>query len=286
MYVAPSPLRYPGGKAAIFDMVSKIIIDNNLEDGDYAEPYAGGAGLALSLLFNDHVSTIHLNDLDRSIWCFWDAILNNTDAFIKKIRSTDITIDEWAIQREIQQNKDKYSDFDLAFSSFFLNRTNRSGIILKAGVIGGLKQDGKYKLNCRFNKEGLIERITRISEYKHRIKLYNLDAIDFINKLDDSLPSKSLFCIDPPYYVKGSTLYTNFYQPEDHQNLANLIMKLNHPWILTYDDAREIQELYPTHPQYKFSLNYSAAEKRKGTELLITSKDIKICPTLELDDAA
>lgn len=286
MFFAPSPLRYPGGKAAIFNMVSKIIIDNNLEDGDYAEPYAGGAGLALSLLFNDHVSNIHLNDLDRSIWCFWDAILNNTEQFIEKIRNTDITMDEWFIQRHVQQNKDNFNDFDLAFSSFFMNRTNRSGIILKAGVIGGLKQDGKYKLDCRFNKEGLIERITRISEYKHRIKLYNLDAIEFINNADEVLPQKSIFCIDPPYYMKGSTLYTNFYNPDDHQQLASLIMGLNHPWILTYDDAQEIQDLYPSHPQYKFNLNYSAAKKRKGTELLITSKEIEICPTLELDDAA
>lgn len=286
MFLAPSPLRYPGGKAAIFNMVSKIIIDNNLEDGDYAEPYAGGAGLALSLLFNDHVSNIHLNDLDRSIWCFWDAILNDTVRFIEKIRATDITMDEWKLQRHIQQNKDDFNNFDLAFSSFFLNRTNRSGIILKAGVIGGLKQDGKYKLDCRFNKEGLIERIIRISEYKHRIKLYNLDAIDFINQSDAILPPKSIFCIDPPYYMKGSTLYTNFYNPEDHQQLANLIMGLHHPWILTYDDAQEIQDLYPSHPQYKFNLNYSAAKKRKGTELLITSKEIEICPTLELDDAA
>jgi DNA adenine methylase len=286
MFLAPSPLRYPGGKAAIFDMVSKIIIDNNLEDGDYAEPYAGGAGLALSLLYNDHVSNIHLNDLDRSIWCFWDAILNNTEQFIEKIRTTEITMDEWKWQRHIQQNKNDFNNFDLAFSSFFLNRTNRSGIILKAGVIGGLKQDGKYKLDCRFNKEGLIDRITRVSEYKHRIKLYNLDAIDFIKKSDDILPAKSIFCIDPPYYMKGSTLYTNFYNPEDHQQLATLIMGLDHPWILTYDDAKEIQDLYPAHPQYKFNLNYSAAKKRKGTELLITSKDIGICPTLELDDAA
>lgn len=286
MFLAPSPLRYPGGKAAIFNMVSKIIIDNNLEDGDYAEPYAGGAGLALSLLFNDHVSNIHLNDLDRSIWCFWDAILNNTSNFIEKIRSTEVTMDEWKLQRHIQQNKDDFNNFELAFSSFFLNRTNRSGIILKAGVIGGLKQDGKYKLDCRFNKEGLIERITRISEYKHRIKLYNLDAIEFISKADEILPKKSIFCIDPPYYMKGSTLYTNFYKPDDHQKIASLIMGLKHPWLLTYDDAIEIQCLYPKHPQYKFNLNYSAAKKRKGTELLITSKKIKICPTLELDDAA
>lgn len=282
MFSAPSPLRYPGGKAAIFDMVSKIIIDNGLEDGDYAEPYAGGAGLALALLFDDLVNEIHLNDIDRSIWCFWNAILNQTDDFIKKIEKTEVTMDEWYKQRHIQQNKDQFDDIELAFSSFFLNRTNRSGIILKAGVIGGLKQDGKYKLDCRFNKIGLIGRINKISQYRHRINLYNQDAVEFINKTNELLPEKSLYCIDPPYYMKGSTLYTNFYQPEDHQELANTILALKRPWILTYDNAKEIQELYPAQPQYRFALNYSAAKKRKGTELLITNTNIEINPTLDL----
>ena len=237
------------------------------------------------MLFNDQVNEIHLNDIDRSIWTFWDAILNNTDAFIDRINNTEITMDEWYQQRHIQQNKDDFNDFDLAFSSFFLNRTNRSGIILKAGVIGGYGQAGEYKLDCRFNKAGLIRRIELIRQYRHRIHLYNQDAVDFINHTNQFLPENSLYCIDPPYYVKGSTLYTNFYRPEDHKQLADTILELERPWILTYDNSPEIQKLYPNQPQYRFNLNYSAAKKCKGTELLITSDDINICETLELMDA-
>jgi len=282
MPVTPSPLRYPGGKTSILKMVSKIIDDNNLGEGDYAEPYAGGAGLALSLLFNDVVNEIHLNDIDRSIWCFWSAVLDHTEQFIEKIESTEITIEEWHYQRHIQQNVNEFSNFEVAFSSFFLNRTNRSGIILKAGVIGGLKQEGVYKLDCRFNKVGLIKRIRLIQQYRHRIHLYNQDAVDFIIDTNRDLPKNSLYCIDPPYYVKGSTLYTNFYQPDDHKSLSDTILRLERPWILTYDHSPEIQKLYPSKPQYTFNLNYSAATKRKGTELLITSDKIKICDSLEL----
>lgn len=278
----PSPLRYPGGKTSIWPMISQIIRDNGLDRGHYAEPYAGGGGLALSLLFRGFVHEIHLNDIDRSIWTLWDSILNHTDAFIDRIENTPITLDEWHIQRNIQENKGEASDFDLGFSSFFLNRTNRSGVILKAGVIGGLQQSGKYKLDCRFNKQGLIEKIRRIEKYKHRIHIYNQDAIEFIQASKEELPSNSIYCIDPPYFVKGSTLYTNFYEPKDHSNLAKVINRLKRPWLLTYDNSPDIQALYPNMQQYRFNLNYSAANKRVGTELFIASCDVMLSKDLKL----
>ncbi|WP_117182294.1 DNA adenine methylase [Pseudomonas amygdali] len=271
----PSPLRYPGGKHSILPMVSELIKANKLDRGHYAEPYAGGCGLALGLLFKGHVHEIHLNDLDRSVWAFWEAIVNNADQFINEIETTPITMEEWSRQRDIQLSASS-NDFQKAFSAFFLNRTNRSGVICKAGVIGGFKQDGKYKLDCRFNKNGLIEKIRRIEKYKHRIHIYNDDAIDFIKTIDESLPSKSFICIDPPYYNKGSTLYTNFYNTEDHKALAQVILGIKKPWILTYDDATEIQNIYKSRRQFRFNLNYSAAKKRVGTELLIASPHLRI----------
>ncbi|HEO1839401.1 TPA: DNA adenine methylase [Acinetobacter baumannii] len=280
----PSPLRYPGGKTSIWKMVSTIIKDNDLERGSYCEPYAGGCGLALSLLFKGYVHELHLNDIDRSIWSFWNAVLHKTDSLIERIQETDVTIEEWYKQREIQLNKDKVSDFELAFSSFFLNRTNRSGIILKAGMIGGFKQEGNYKIDCRYNKKTLIDKIRRIEKYKHRIHLYNLDALDFFENMKSSLPKNSIYCIDPPYFEKGQTLYTNAYEKQDHEKIAEKILKLNRPWILTYDNAEEIRRLYRSRKQYTFDLNYSAAEKRVGTELLVVSKNIKISDELKVQE--
>ncbi len=280
MSKTPSPLRYPGGKASILNMVAKIIKENNLNKCCYVEPYAGGCGLALSLLFDGYVHELYLNDIDRSIWAFWNSITTETERFIEKIQEINITIEEWHRQRDIQRNKDKFDDFTLGFSSFFLNRTNRSGIILKAGVIGGLEQSGKYKLDCRFNKDRLIEQIIRIKKYKNRIHFYNLDAIDFIQKMNKNLPINTLYCIDPPYYEKGSTLYTNFYEHQDHLKLSKLILKLDRNWILTYDNSDEIKKMYKTVKQYNFYLNYSAARKRVGTELLITSNSINILSSM------
>lgn len=281
----PSPLRYPGGKYSIHPMVTEVIKFNDLEKGHYAEPYAGGCGLALGLLFRGIVQEIHLNDLDRSIWSFWNAVVNETDRFIDTILRTPVTMDEWMNQREIQASASS-DDFDKAFSAFFLNRTNRSGVIGKAGVIGGFAQDGKYKLDCRFNKDGLISKIRKIASYKGRVHLYNLDAVDFICQADADLPKRSFFCIDPPYYKKGATLYTNFYGPEDHQHLADVILNMDHPWILTYDNAPEIRRIYSSRRQFRFNLNYSAAEKRKGTELLVVAPWLRIPRELKITTLA
>ncbi|WP_409306135.1 DNA adenine methylase [Pectobacterium sp. B1J-3] len=276
MSQTPSPLRYPGGKTAIIKMIHKIIYDNGLQRCGYSEPYAGGCGLALSLLFKGYVHKLNLNDYDRSIWAFWHSILHDTERFVKKIIDTEVTLDEWYKQREIQKNKNQAESFELGFSTFFMNRTNRSGIILKAGVIGGFHQSGKYKIDCRFTKKNLIDKINRISLYKNKISIHNLDAVDFLKKIDEEESKNNLFFIDPPYFVKGSTLYTNFYEKEDHRILYNEIIKLKSPWLLTYDNAPEIKELYESLIQYTFSLKYSAADKKIGTELLIPSADLHI----------
>lgn len=265
-----SPLRYPGGKSSTYPMVSSIIKGTFTEPCRYYEPYAGGGGLALALLFSEDVKEIHLNDLDKSIWSLWDAMLNNTDELIKLITKTPITIDEWHIQKEIQSNRHKYDNLQIAFSTFFLNRTNRSGIILKAGVIGGLLQlNERYPLHCRFNKVDLIQKIKKIASFKSKINLYNMDAMAFLRELDTKNVHENCFFIDPPYFEKGASLYTNFYEKEDHAEIAKTIKSLQSKWMLTYDNAPEIKELYNDEFCYEFHLNYSLAKKRKGTELFV-----------------
>src|SRR5580658_3869341 len=130
MSLATSPLRYPGGKTCMLGPVSRILRGNKLERGHYAEPYAGGCGLALSLLFSGFVSDIHINDIDRAIWAFWHSVLNETDEFIRLMEKTPVNIKEWKRQRRIIQSSETIDDpMKLGFAAFFLNRTNRSGII-------------------------------------------------------------------------------------------------------------------------------------------------------------
>lgn len=271
-----SPLRYPGGKTCLYGMLSEILRLNRLERGHYVEPYAGGCGLALSLLYGGHASDIHINDLDRSIWAFWHCVLNETDELIKLVEHAPVTIDEWYRQREIQGNSGAADVLDLGFSTFFLNRTNRSGVIKGAGVIGGLSQKGNYKIDCRFNRDELSRRIRRVAKYRTRIHLTNMDAVPFLKLADRTLPADSFYCIDPPYFTKGSSLYTNFYGPGEHELVAKAIMRLKHKWVVTYDYAERIRRLYSQRRQYIFDINYSIQTKRIGSELLIASKGLRL----------
>ena len=277
-----SPLRYPGGKSSLLDLAAYLLRLNGLEHGHYAEPYAGGCGLALALLYGGHVADIHINDIDPSVWAFWHCALNESKALLSKIETTPVTIDTWLTQREVHRRQDTRDTLALGFSTFFLNRTNRSGIIKGAGVIGGLKQTGNYKIDCRYNHEELMRRIARVQKYRERVHLTNLDALKFLSRCSRNLPSDTMLFIDPPYFNKGADLYTSFYQSEDHADLAEKIIDFDRSWIVTYDDVPEIRRLYRTRRQYSFDINYSIQEKRVGKELLIAGKGVKMPSSLRL----
>lgn len=271
-----SPLRYPGGKSSLLPLISGVIKENGMSRAHYAEPYAGGASLALSLLFTGQVSDIHLNDVDAGIWSFWHSVLNSPRELSELVLNTPITVDEWQRQRATYKAGDAGNPLELGFATFFLNRTNRSGIIGTGGIIGGLSQTGDYKIDCRFNREELARRIQRIHQYRSRIHLYREDALVFLKRGADELPRQTFFAIDPPYYVKGSSLYTSFYSPEDHAEVADAILQLPRPWVLTYDAAPAIRHLYRDRRQYLFDINYSVQTKRLGTELLVVSKGLRM----------
>ena len=186
-----SPLRYPGGKNKLAKFVALICERNNI-NGHYVEPYAGGASVALFLLIHGYVKEITINDFDRAIYAFWYSVLNDTERFCRKIKKTEITVENWKKFKKIHFNKETAKLFDLGFATFFLNRTNHSGII-DGGIIGGLNQKGDYKINCRFNKRDLIERIKLIATYKRKINLYNFDALEIIEKFKRKKVIKTLF---------------------------------------------------------------------------------------------
>lgn len=267
-----SPLRYPGGKSKLTKFLIDLIKFNDLEGCTYIEPFAGGAGIAFGLLVNGIVDNIIINDYDRAIYAFWHSVLNRTEEFCNTILSTPITISEWHKQKKIYLNSDDL--FELGFATFFLNRTNRSGII-KGGAIGGLQQNGKYKIDCRFNKTDLINRIKIIALHKEQIKLYCMDASEFIKNVLPKVSNYSLVYLDPPYYQKGPGLYTNFYNKEDHKYLSDSIKNhVKQPWIVTYDNVKEISNLYRNYRQSKYYLNYSANKSYTGQEILIYSDNI------------
>ncbi len=274
-----SPLRYPGGKNKLSKFISKICLDNNI-NGHYIEPYAGGASVALYLLLEKKVSKITINDYDRSVYAFWHSVLKNTNKLCKLIELTDITIKNWHKARDMQNNKSKAKLLDLGFSTFFLNRTNMSGI-LTAGVIGGLEQEGKYKIDCRFNKVNLINRIRKIAKHKKHIELHNLDALELIKKIQKESNNKNtIFYFDPPYYLKGASLYMNHYKKDEHKAVSEAIKKIKKTnWIISYDDTPDIEKIYNwvnIQNKIKYTLNHRAYRTKKGKEIIFYNSSLKV----------
>lgn len=274
-----SPLRYPGGKLKVVDYIRRLYEVNNLCDGTYVEPYAGGASVALTLLFNEYVAKIKINDIDRSIFAFWHSVLNETEALCRMIADTPVNLEIWSTQQEVQKHKEESELLDLGFSTFFLNRTNRSGILC-GGVIGGKDQNGSFKIDARYNKSELIERIESIAEYADRIELTSIDAVDLLKSLKHPSP-KTFVYLDPPYYVKGPELYLNYYNDDDHRSIARAIKKYEGQWIISYDAVDFITELYKDYRQKEYYLSYSAGNPAKGKEIMVYSDGL-VLPDIEI----
>jgi DNA adenine methylase len=267
-----SPLRYPGGKGRLTQFIIDLIEMNGMSGGHYVEPYAGGAAIGIALLYLEYVDYIHLNDLNKQVFSFWQSVVKHPEALCRLIRDTPLTMDEWRRQRSIHRTSS--DTLDLGFSTFFLNRTNRSGI-LHGGVIGGNAQTGTWKMDARYNRVDLARRVERLASYAPRIKLYNIDAADFLRYELPSLGRKVLVYLDPPYYGKKYRLYENSYRPEDHTRIATIVAKMKQNWIVSYDNALPIRELYGKFRQQVFSLRYTAWSQHDGTEVMIFGDTVK-----------
>ena len=272
-----SPLRYPGGKTKLAPFIKKLLDENDLKGCHYIEPYAGGAGVALSLLLEGYASKITINDFDLSIYAFWHSVVNDSEAFCEKIKKIPITVATWKKQKKIQNTESQKTKADadlfaLGFSTFYLNRTNVSGVI-KGGLIGGYHQSGEYKIDARFNKPVLIEKIRAIAEHKKKIKVTNKNALAVIR----TAPKDSFVYFDPPYVEKANGLYMNFYTPEDHEKIAKKIIEntAGFRWLLSYDSNDLIKELYKSCKNRRLSwgLNYGSSN-RKGTEDIFLHEDL------------
>lgn len=272
-----TPLRYPGGKQKLAPFVAEILVANDLVDGHYAEPYAGGAGVAIALLLDGMVSHVHLNDCDESIYCFWTAVTKWPDAMCSRILQSPLTVDEWKRQREIVRRPTEHDVIDVGFATFYLNRCNRSGV-LNGGLIGGLKQTGDWLMDARFRREDLARRVEKIGAMSESITVTRYDAEYFItDHAASQLPEDTLIYCDPPYYERAQTLYLNSYKHDDHVRLAERIQNdVKHKWLVSYDGHPNIIDMYRARRKFVYDLQYSAARAYKGREVFVFGDDLQI----------
>jgi len=274
-----SPLRYPGGKASLTEFLTDTIDLNDLRGCVYFEPYAGGAGAALGLLKREVVSKIFLNDADKRIYAFWRSVLHSGDRFVERIHTVPLTIEEWHRQHAICTNPGSHPEFDVGFAAFYMNRCNRSGVLTGSGPIGGYQQSGKWRLDARFKRDALAERILALVRLQQYIQVSSYDAITFLKSM---LPrgrgrERAFVYLDPPYVTNGHRLYLNAYETDDHARLAHYLGKQTTlPWIMSYDDSDLIRELYAEYRIGIMPIHYTLQEKRSAQELIIAPKHLGV----------
>lgn len=272
-----TPLRYPGGKARFAPFIASVMARNGLSGGHYFEPYAGGAGVALELLFHGDAKHVHINDFDSAIFDFWVAVTREPEEILRLLNDTPVTMDQWLYWRSVLRGEIAVTQVERGFATLFMNRTNRSGV-LKGGVIGGLAQSGAYKLDARFKKDVLSKRIEMIALHASCISVYNEDAYALLRRCSSFLPKKSLIYLDPPYYVKGQGLYRNFYEHKDHEQIAGLLQssQFTKPWIVSYDNVDQIQQMYRLSRALCYGLNYTAQVRYVGSEIMFFQRQLKV----------
>lgn len=263
-----TPLRYPGGKAALANFVKALLLRNDLLGCEYAEPYCGGAGVAMELLRLELVSSIRINDADPAIACFWRTVVSDPDELCRRVARVKLTVAQWRKQRSILRNPTEHSQVDLGFAAFYLNRVNRSGI-LSAGPIGGMAQNGNWLIDARFNRNALIETLQEIGQFHNRIHVHNEDALAFLARIRRRPPGSTFCYLDPPYVVQGKRLYQNFYTESDHAKVARAVAKLECPWIVSYDNVPLIRQLYGAYRSMTYGIGYSAHQHTVGSEIML-----------------
>ena len=274
MPVTYTPFRYPGGKNALAGYLREIIKANDLHHPNYVEPYCGGAGAALNLLFSEVVSDIFLNDIDPAVYSFWRFCLLEPENLCDRILTARLSVFEWERQRRLLHRSSVRSTLDLAFAALYLNRVNRSGI-LRGGLIGGRNQDGPWKMHARFNRDDLAAKVRLIARYAERIHVSRLDALTFVRRLSKTLPTTAFLYLDPPYVKQGSSLYENHYSEKDHKEIARVLQsEIPQKWVVSYDLCSAIKRLYAGLPQLTYSLSYSANEHRSGREIIVFGPNV------------
>ncbi|OZE86608.1 hypothetical protein CH298_19815 [Rhodococcoides fascians] len=269
-----SPLRYPGGKAKLAPYLARIISSQNRSIETYCEPYAGGAGAGLQLLSDGYVSNLIINDLNPGIAAFWRCVFHHTEQFVEMIWDVEVSVAQWKIQRAIYSSPENHKDLALGFATFYLNRTNRSGI-LNARPIGGLDQTGRWLIDARFNKEDLVARIWNLMTMASCVTVKEERAISLIRTLNRRSKPVLLY-VDPPYVVPGEELYMTDHSWSEHSKLEQALDTSPHPWILTYDVDDRTRALYKNFRCLRFGISHTAQVQKVGREYMFFSRGLRV----------
>ena len=272
-----SPLRYPGGKRRLAGYVAAAIRLNKLRPKLFVEPFAGGASVALQLLNDGLVERIALGEKDPLLAGFWKTVFNDHEWLIRNLRATEPTLANW----DRLKNREHRDDRSRALACVFLNRTSFSGIIAPGGgPLGGRAQTSPYTIGCRYAADAVARRITQAARLADRVLFVNRgDWQHTLRRVKARGYGRDevLYYFDPPFYYKADKLYRFFFDDTDHRRLRDALGALGQPWVLSYDAAGPIIELYrrdgvgPRQVELLYSAANATGRLTQSRELIVTS---------------
>lgn len=274
MPVTQTPMRYPGGKSRLYPVMSSLLACNDLSGGTWAEPFCGGAGLALALLIKGDVSRVVLADADPAVVSVWFACRDQPAELCRFVSEVPVTVSEWRRRREVWQRLSEPS-FELACATLFLSRTNRAGI-LGARPTGGLSQDGPEGIASRFCREGVCRKIRAVASRADSVEVLWCGWAEFLGEVSPKLGKGSVTYLDPPYVGAGPGLYRRSLSTDEHERLAGTLRRMTTPWLLSVDDCGLTRELYRGFPQTDIGISYTATAKRRAAELLVAGGGVAL----------
>lgn len=278
-----SPLRYPGSKRKMIPAIRQLIDGNVPQPKLFVEPFCGGASVSLGLLELGVVERVLLADLDPLVAAFWREATANGEALVKDMRRLEVTVERWDYWRKARPRSDR----QLALKCLFLNRTTFSGIVGgHAGPIGGRSQAGENKIDCRFNKDGLAERILNVHRLANEGRILPVpEPSRWSTTLErakwpaaEHHDKETVYYLDPPYIEKAHRIYGLAFKERDHRELATRLLGTKHRWILSYDAEPLVLDLYRGYTdvhEYRVVHHYTMTGTRTrpvtGREVLFTN---------------
>jgi DNA adenine methylase len=274
-----SPLRYPGGKRRLVPYLAATLVANDLRPELFVEPFAGGASVALELLATDRVERIALADADPLIAALWKTVFTGPDRdfawLCRQVEQIDLDLAMWERMKYTRWRADRTR----ALAGLYLNRTSFNGSLYRGtGPIGGREQAGNYAVGARFPRSKLVNRLRACRELSHRVHFVREDdamrVVTSARAEAKVLGWEPFFYLDPPFWAKAKWLYSRWFTDLEHEELAEQLRFLREPYLLSYDVAEPIAELYMRHDHVQVAdieLFYAGVARGAGHEYVITN---------------
>ena len=238
-----SPFRYPGGKTWFVPAFRKWMSHKHPKPEMLVEPFAGGGIISLTSLFENHVNSVIMVELDEEVAAVWQSVISGDGPWLAD-RILSFKISRESVTSEI--SKPAFEVREKAFQTILKNRTFHGGVLAKGSGLIKLGENGKG-IRSRWYPKTLAKRLINLEKISKRIEFRCEDGLKVMRDLYDR--EETLFFIDPPYTAGGKNAGKRLYKYSDinHEKLFDICETLRGDFLVTYNNADEVRELARRH---------------------------------------